>query len=172
MNEELITELQDHFDGRGRLKKVVNAIKCYTKDASMFYSYVDGFGKKQYLNIPIEPDEILPILEKYIKNIDKDIIEIATSATSVNAIIIDNASDINSKVEWYRKSFPDTFTGYDDIRNILLETLHYRQSNGDDLELSFQIPVCSDWEDKLYLFSFIGTKDCVAYFHFNDIVKV
>lgn len=66
MDKALIAELQDHFDGRGKLKKVANAIKCYTKDTSIFFSYVDGWGKKQYINIPIEPSEILPILEKYI----------------------------------------------------------------------------------------------------------
>lgn len=175
MDEALITELQDHFDGRSRLNKVVDAIKIYTKDASIFYSYVDGWGKKHYLNIPIEPDEILPILETYIKNIDKDIIKIAAppQLPSVNnAIIVDNAPVINSKVNEYKTSFPTTYTNCNKIRQILSETLQYRQSEGLDLSDSYQIPVCSDWEDKLYLFSFIGVEDGVAFFHFDDIVKI
>lgn len=88
MDKALIAELQDHFDGRGKLKKVANAIRCYTKDASIFFSYVDGWGKKQYINIPIEPSEILPILEKYINNIDADIVRISSPTKSLSLITL------------------------------------------------------------------------------------
>ncbi len=178
MDEALIIELQGHFDGRSRLKKVADAIKCYTKDASIYYSYVDGWGNKRNINIPIEPEEILPILENYIKNIEKDIIKIAAPPPppipSVNnALIIDNASEINSKVEEYKISFPDTYTSCNEIRRILHESMEYRATNGLELtDSSFQIPVASDWEDKLYLFSFIGIDDGVALFHFDGIAKI
>lgn len=180
MDEALITELQGHFDGRSRLNRVVNAIKQYkdTKEASVFFSFVDGWGKKQYLNIPIEPEELLPMLENYIKNIDKDIIEIASPPPppipSVNnALIVDNASEINSKVEGYKASFPETYTSCNEIRRILYESLEYRAINGLELDdYSFQIPVASDWEDKIYLFSFIGIEDGVVLFHFEGITKI
>ncbi|MCM1075982.1 MAG: hypothetical protein NC411_01315 [Bacteroides sp.] len=80
MNKAQIAELQDHFDGRARLKKAANALKSYTKEASIFFSYIDGWGKKQYINIPIEPTDVLPILEKYIENIENEIINITQEA--------------------------------------------------------------------------------------------
>ena len=179
MDEALITELQGHFDGRSRLNRVANAIKQYkdTKDASVFFSFVDGWGKKQYLNIHIEPEELLPMLENNIKNIDKNIIEIASPPPppipSVNnAFIIDNSTEINSKVVEYKASFPDTYTSCNEIRRILYETLEYRRNNNLDLDDSFQIPVASDWEDKLYLFSFMGMENGIVFFHFDGITKI
>lgn len=168
-----INELQDHFDGRGRLKQVANAIKCYTKDASFFFSYTDGWGKKKYLNIPIEPSDVLPILEKYITNIDKDILRLTSMPIRV---IIDNSAVLDPYVEDYKSRYPSTYVSFDEIVTRLAKIYASRMAdngNGVSNPQSYHIEVCSDWEDKIYVFSFLGIdKAGTAKFTFNGISKL
>ncbi len=168
MDNALIAELQDHFDGRGKLKKVANVIKCYSKDASIFFSYVDGWGKKQYVNIPIEPSEILPILEKYISNIEADIVRIASPAKQA---AIDNPADIESFISDYKDRYPETYTSLETITTTLTQTYQERKRDGNEDD-GYHIPVCSDWQDKLFTFSFIGECGDMVYFQFKGIYKL
>ncbi len=119
MDVAKINELQDHFNGRGRLMQVVYAIKCYSKDSSIFFSCIDGWGKKKYINIPIEPSDLLPILQKYIDSIDKDII--AMTAMPVR-VLIDNSAELDKYVKDYERRYPSTFTSWNKIENCLAET--------------------------------------------------
>lgn len=169
MDKALITELQDHFDGRGRLKKVANAIRCYSKDSSIFFSYVDGWGKKQYVNIPIEPSEILPILEKYIDNIDADIMRIASPALQA---VIDNPEELEPYVLDYKKRYPETYTTLEAITSTLAQAYQERKRDGDDENDGYHIPVCSDWQDKLFTFSLIGECNDMVYFKYEGIYKL
>lgn len=173
MDIQKINELQDHFEGRGRLKQVVNAIKCYTKNASIFYSYTDGWGNKKYLNVPIEPTDLIPILQKYIDSIDKDII---ASTSAPDRVLVDNSSDLDQCIKDYQSRYPSTFTSYDTIASRLAETFASRMAdhgNGVSDPQSYHVEVCSDWQDKIYVFSFLGIdKRGVAKFHFDDIFKL
>lgn len=168
MDKALIAELQDHFDGRGKLKKVANAIKCYTKDTSIFFSYIDGWGKKQYINIPIEPSEILPILEKYINNIDADIVRISSSTKQA---VIDNLADIESYISDYKQRYPETYTSLETIISTLTQVYQTRKQDGSG-DNAYHIPVCSDWQDKLFTFSLIGECGETVYFQYEGIYKL
>ena len=173
MDVAKINELQDHFDGRGRLKQVVDAIKCYTNTSSIFLSYTDGWGKKKYLNIPIEPFALLPILQKYIDNIDKDIVKL--TSTPVRVLIV-NSTVLDPLIKDYQSRYPSTFTSYDTIVSRLAEIYAARMAdngNGVSNPMSYHIEVCSDWQDKVYMFSFLGMdKTGTAKFQFDDIYKL
>lgn len=173
MDVAKINELQDHFDGRGRLKQVVDAIKCYTNTSSIFLSYTDGWGKKKYLNIPIEPFDLLPILQKYIDNIDKDIVKL--TSTPVRVLIV-NSAVLDPLIKDYQSRYPSTFTSYDTIVYRLAEIYAARMAdngNGVSNPMSYHIEVCSDWQDKIYMFSFLGMdKTGTAKFQFDDIYKL
>ncbi|MDE7159977.1 MAG: hypothetical protein K2O24_03940 [Muribaculaceae bacterium] len=173
MDVAKINELQDHFDGRGRLKQVVDAIKCYTNTSSIFLSYTDGWGKKKYLNIPIEPFDLLPILQKYIDNIDKDIVKLTSAPVRV---LIVNSAVLDPLIKDYQSRCPSTFTSYDTIVYRLASIYAARvadKGNGVSDPMSYHIEVCSDWQDKIYMFSFLGMdKTGTAKFQFDDIYKL
>ena len=173
MDVAKINELQDHFDGRGRLKQVIYALKCYTKDASIFFSYTDGWGKKKYLNIPIEPSDILPILEKYVDAIDNDIM--ALTAMPVRVLVV-KSSVLDEYIEDYQKRYPSTFTSYDTIVSRLAQAYAERiADHGNDVSRpkGYHVEVCSDWQDKIYTFSFLGIdKTGTAKFQFEEIYKL
>lgn len=168
MDKALISELQDHFDGRGKLKKVANAIKYYSKDASIFFSYVDGWGKKQYVNIPIEPSEILPILEKHIDNIDADILRISSPLPQA---VIDNYNEIENYIADYKQRYPETYTSIETITTTLAQQYQERKQSG-NVDDEYHIPVCSDWLDKLFIFSLIGECNSTVYFQYQGIFKL
>ncbi len=174
MDIEKINELQDHFDGRGRLMQLANAIHSHQNtDAPIFLSYTDGWGKKRYLNVPIEPSDVLPILEKYINNIDRDIIK---STSMPVRVLIDNSAVLDPYVEDYKSRYPSTYTSFDEIIARLAEIYASRMAdngNGVSNPQSYHIEVCSDWEDKIYMFSFLGIdKTGTAKFTFNGIFKL
>lgn len=172
LTKEQIYELQGHFDGRSRLQKVANAIKHQTNNASIFYSYTDGWGKKQYVNIPIEPDEILPIIEKYIDNIEKDIIKITTP--DIEVIIVNETQLINS-VEDYKSRYPSTYTSLEKLKDRLKDTYLSRLEEVGcqfSIEDDYHIEVCSDWQDKIYVFELVSAdNDCIQ-FEFKHIFKL
>ena len=173
MDYDKIDELQDHFDGRGRLMQVVNAISRYSNTASIFLSYTDGWQKKKYLNIPIELDELLPILLKHITNIDNDIIRLTSMPVRV---LIVNSAALEPLIKDYQSRYPSTFTSYDTIVYRLAEIYATRMAdNGNDVSnpMSYHIEVCSDWQDKIYMFSFLEMdKTGTAKFQFDDIYKL
>lgn len=160
-----IEELQDHFDGRSRLNKAKTALKCYPKDGSIFYSYVDGWGKKQYVNIPIEREDLLPIIDRYLEAIGKDI-ERSIDGANINrelteddvTVIVDNKQVLEGYISDYKERYP-TYTSFDAIVHRIKKAVLSRHKNGnidalfedDGINNAFQIEVCSDWPDKIYL---------------------
>lgn len=172
IDSALINDLQDHFDGRGRLKKASMALRCYSKDVSIFFSYIDGFGKKQYVNLPIEPSDILPILERYINRIDGDIIRLTLSSQPIK-IVISNLSELMPIVEDYKLRFPSTFTNVEAILDRLEQSLKDRLTDEMyDGSEDYHIEVCSDWQDKIYVFFCEGRDDESFYFNFKGVVKL
>ena len=173
MDVDKINELQDHFDGRGRLKQIVDAIKQYSNTASIFLSYTNGFGSKKYLNIPIELSELLPILKKHIDSIDKDILFLTSMPVRV---LIVNSAVLDPLIKDYQSRYPSTFTSYDTIVHRLAEIYAARMAdngNGVSAPMSYHIEVCSDWQDKIYMFSFLGMdKTGTAKFQFDNIYKL
>lgn len=174
MKKDTIQELQDFFDGRGRLNKCKVAMKCYTKNASIFYAYVDGWGKKQYINIPIEVDDILPIIDKYIANIDIEIGNVVGGgpATPVR-VEIDNLDDLLYKIDGYREEFP-TYTSLSEILTTLADSIRYRlgECPDDVISADYHIPVCSDWDNKLYVFKMKWLQEDVYHMFFSEIAKI
>lgn len=174
MDVAKINELQDHFDGRGRLKQVANAIKCFTKNASVFYSYIDGWGNKKCVNIPIEPSDLLPLIQRYIDSIDKDIIAL-TSPQPIK-VLVNNYANLEYCILDYQNRYPKTATSYETITSRLSEIYNARLADGDMEELyrsqSYHIEVCSDWQDKIYMFSLLGVENDTAVFQFDDIYKL
>lgn len=172
MDKVLIDELQDHFDARGKLRNAVVAIKSYTKDTSVFFSYKDGWNNKKYINLQIDPEDILPILERYIDNIDKDIERISTPKAVVT---IDNFPELDKYLYDYKSRFPQTFTSLEKITETLRDSYNRRKNDNErpgSEEEEYHIPVCSDWEDKLYVFSLLGECNGSIFFQFEEIVKL
>lgn len=172
METALINELQGHFDGRGRLKRAVQAIKCYTNGSSFFYAYTDGFGNKRNINLPIEPEDIVPILERYIENIDKDITQIAHDSNPLVASVI-NLDELTHAINDYQCRYPSTFTSLETIYNRLVNSYTDRKNDDrfDDMD-EYHIEVCSDWQDKLYVFNFCGQKNETLLFQLKGIYKI
>lgn len=165
----LITELQDCFNGRARLQEAAMAIKIYTKDASLFYSCVDGWGKKKYINIPIDPTDLLPLLNKYIGRIDKEIMKISGRVE----VIIQNFADVKPFIEDYKIRYPSTFTSEEKIYQTLEEAvIERRKGNPHLVSEDYHIEVCSDWDNKIYVFSVISETFNQVTFQFKEICKV
>lgn len=170
MDKALINELQTCFDGRGRLKAASVAIQSYTNNTSVFFSYIDGWNNKKSINIPIDPEDLLPILDRYMDNIDKEIQRIATPEVFVS---IDNFSELEKYVKDYKSRFPETYTSLDEIHKTLKESYVGRKNEHPGLEKEdYHIEVCFDWKDKIYIFSYLGVVDNSIMFHFNEIMKL
>lgn len=180
MDRSQIIELQDCFDGRSRVNKAAMAIKCYAnaRDASVFFSYTDSWNKKQYVNLPIEPEELLPLLEKQIENIDRAILNIAGEqpSKSVNFnIVIINEIELLGYIEDYKKRHPSTFTSLETLKKKLNQTFLLRLNDGGkEVELyeDYHIEVCSDWQDKIYVLEFQGENNGEVKFLFKEIFKL
>lgn len=176
MNKELISELQSFFDGRSKLNYAAMAIKCYTQKSTLFYACVDGFGNKRTINIPIEPTDLLPIIERYLDNIDKEIINISSiSAMPVDYnVIIEEYNKLKEYICDYERRYPETFTSYYAITKEISEQYKARMLDMEDPgseQADYLIPVCSDWEDKVYLFNFDKIDDATIHVTFNGIYK-
>ena len=173
--KNLIAELQDHFTERGRLTNAKMAIKCYTQDASFFFSYKDGWGNKKYINLPFTPEDVLPILQKYINNIEKDIIY------SSIEIEIDSEDELTQSIDEHKKSYPKTYTSLDSVKDNLKKIYAHRviinEYKDDDEEFSigskapYNIPVSSDSKDKCYQFWHIGRCKNTLLFGFNGVTE-
>ena len=145
------------------------AIKIYTKDASLFYSCVDGWGKKKYINIPIDPNDLLPLLDKYIGRIDKEIIRISGRVE----VIIQNFADVKPYIDDYMRRYPSTYISEDKIYKTLEDAvIGRRQEHPHMVCEDYHIEVCSDWEDKVYVFSVISETLNQVVFQFKEICKV
>ncbi len=171
--KSLIYTLQDHFNARGRIANAMLAIKTYTKDSSYFYSCKDGWGNKKCINLPLEAEDILPILQKYIDNIDKDIIYSSIEAE------INSEEDLTKYVELYKQSNPKTYANIEILKHHLRKMYADRMianDNHDDEEDDevarkepYRIQVCSDINDKFYEFWCIGRCKNTLLFGFNGI---
>lgn len=168
MDREKILELQSYFDGRKRLNNALTAIKSYTKDSSLFFGYTDGFKNKKTVNIPIEPEELIPILEGYIENIDKEILNIANEKMQIKII---NTEALMSQIQDFRNSYPDTYTDYPTIEKILIESYDIRKENNNFLG-QYHIEVCSDWQQQLYIFFLDNVFANQLTFRFEGIYKL
>lgn len=118
--KQLIYALQDHFTARARLVEAMTAIKCYTKGASYFYSCKDGWDNKKYVNLPIESEDILPILQKYIDNIDKDIIYSSIEAN------IDSEEDLIQCAKECKHDVADSGAYIDSVKSQLKKAYAHR----------------------------------------------
>lgn len=175
MDKTLIDELQGHFDSRGKIRNSIIVIKSYTNDTSFFFSYKDGWGNKKYINLQLEPEDVLPILERYLENIDKDIERISTPEMPEVNIAIDNFSELEKYVNDYKSRFPQTYTSIEKIYETFRESYVYRKNDNENPGWEaedYHIKVCSDWEDKIYVFSFKGEIDRTIILHFEEIVKL
>ena len=180
MGKSQIIELQDCFEGRSKINKAVMAIKCYANanDASLFFSYTDSWKNKKYINIPIEPEELLPLLEKQIESIDTAILNIAReqSTKSVNFnIVIINEVELLKFIEDYKSRYPSTYTSLETLKENLNQTFHLRLNDGGkEVELyeDYHIEVCSDWQDKIYVLEFQGENNGDVQFLFKEIYKL
>lgn len=174
MDKAAIIDLQTYFDGRAKLNNASIAIKSYShKNASLFFGYVDGFNNKRTINIPIAPTDILPILENYIDNIDKEIINIANGGEEPEELyeaVIENEDELVQYITDYANRYPNTFTSLESIKNRLSKSFLEREDcyKEDD----YHIEVCSDWQNKIYVFAFAATVADTIYFKFEEIYKL
>lgn len=190
MNKALISDLQSYFDGRARLNNAALAIKCYTKNPSLFYGYVDGWNNKKTVNIPIEPTDLLPILERYIENIDKEIINVSQEAeettkaivTTPNEVMpptqyhvnIENCEYLIDYINGYANTHPNTYNSFGEIVRQLSVAYHSRLTDTENPGYEnddYHIQVCSDWENKIYVFSFIKVVGSILCLSFDEITK-
>lgn len=156
------------------------AIKCYANanDASIFFSYTDGWNNKKYVNIPIEPEDLLPLLEKQIESIDREILNISReqSPKSMNFnIVITNEAELLRYIEDYKTRYPSTFTSLETLKERLNETFRMRLNDGGkEVELyeDYHIEVCSDWRDKIYVLEFQDENNGEVQFLFKEIFKL
>lgn len=178
MTKAEINDLQSYFDGRRKLYNVLNAIKCYPKDSSFFFNYTDGFQNKRNINIPLEPEDIISILEKYIDNIDKQIMEISKPDLEPLplTVFIDNHEELLKHIRDYESRYPDTYMSLDKIMKRLEEMYEDRKTSVDEIPISieedYHIEVCSDWQDKIYVFSLVEEGSVYTFFHFEEIYKL
>lgn len=176
MTKAEINDLQSYFDGRRKLYNVLNAIKCYPKDSSFFFNYTDGFQNKRNINIPLEPEDIISILEKYIDNIDKQIMEISNQKQIEPvplSAFIDNHEELSKHIADYEMRYPDTHMSLPKIKKRLEEMYVARKADGDyPPHMDYHIEVCSDWQDKIYVFSFVNEGNVYITFHFEEIHKL
>lgn len=179
MNQETIVDLQSYFDGRSRLNKVITAIKLYSNDTnnpSLFYAYVDGFKNKRTVNVPIDPADLLPILEKYVRNIENEIMGIANKSSELEEdqneyeVIIENENDLANYITDYANRYPETYISLESIKKRLSKA--FSERTDPDIANDYHIEVCSDWQDKIYVFSFRLTVAYTIYFKFEEIYKL
>ncbi len=173
--KNLISELQDHFTERGRLVNAKTAIKCYTQDASFFFSYKDGWGNKKYINLPFTPEDVMPILQKYIDGIEKDIIY------SSIEVEVDSEDDLAESVKECQYWNPKTFLNIESIKSELKKIYAHRMivenkaedNIGDDnyRQEPYHIPISSDSVNGFYEFWLVGRCKNTLMFGFNGIEK-
>lgn len=176
MTKAEINDLQSYFDGRRKLNNALIAIKSYPKDSSFFFNYTDGWNKNKNINLPLEAEDIIPILENYIDNIDRQIMEISNQRQLELAPLtafIDNHEELSKHIADYESRYPDTYMSLHKIKKRLEEMYVARKADGDyPPHMDYHIEVCSDWQDKIYIFSFIEEGNVYITFHFEEIHKL
>lgn len=169
-----IYELQAHFDERSRWHDIAMTIKCNVKESSFFFAYKDNYGNKKYLNLPIEHEDILAIIKKRIDNKEKDIIELTTIPEDIEVIIM-NGEKLEASIADYKSRYPDTYTSLATIHKTLRKSFICRLEDRDgqvDTTDDYHIEVCSDWQDKIYVFEFLNETDEFLQFEFKEIFKL
>lgn len=169
-----IYELQGRFDERSKLHNIKMTIKCNAKESSFFFAYKDNLGNKKYLNLPIEQEDILAIFQQRIDNIEKDIIDLTTTPEDIEVIIM-NVEKLDASIAGYKSRYPYTYTSLATIRETLRESFRSRLENINgqaDTTDDYHIEVCSDWEDRIYVFEFLNRTDEYLQFKFKEIFKL
>ena len=76
--------------------------------------------------------------------------------------------DLINDINCYKEDFKVTYTSYGRIINVISKVFYnYYKENGFDCpEDEIHIPVCSDWEDKVYVFEpeMVAMIDDIVYF--------
>lgn len=86
--------------------------------------------------------------------------------------------DLLQNIDGYRKMCKDTFTSYGKIINVISKVFYnYYKENGFDCpEDEIHVSVCSDWQDKVYVFEPVRVVmiDNIVYFKvmYKGIYKV
>ncbi|MDE6276845.1 MAG: hypothetical protein K2M06_01915 [Muribaculaceae bacterium] len=166
-----IYELQGHFNERGRWHDIAATIRCNLKESSFFFAYKDSLGNRKYLNLPIAHEDILAIINNQIENKEKDIIELTTTSEDFEVIIM-NGETLEDSVADYKSRYPDTYTSLVKIREILRKSFMYRLEDGQRITDDYHIEVCSDWQDKMYVFKFLNKTEEYLQFEFKEIFKL
>lgn len=167
MDKSKIVEIQGHFENRGKFNKAIDAIKCYTKGSSVFYSYVDGWGNKKTVNIPIEPTDLLPLLELYVEKIDNDIIGICNEKPV--KVEIRNKEQLQKVINDLQHRYPNSYTTEQEVMQHILDAYYYfEQRGGTDI---YQVLLCRDWEDKAYEFQHECVCQDTLYVAYNGTIK-
>lgn len=89
--------------------------------------------------------------------------------------MIDNLLDLLPYIEDYRDRYPKTYTSLSEILRKLGDSYLYRQGDPryEDHDYDYHIEVCSDWEDKVYVFSAEYVIESYGIiFHFKEIFKL
>lgn len=169
-----IYEVQGLFDKRSKLRNVAMTIKCNAKDSSFFFAYKDNHEAKKYLNLPIGTEAILSIIYAQIDDIEKDIIKRTTTLEDFEIIIM-NEAELESSIGDYKSRYPETYTSLSAIRKRLMESFLGRKEDRDkqvDIADDYHIEVCSDWQDKIYVFGFINSTNEHLQFEYKGIYKL
>ena len=161
---EQIHELQGHFDALGKLNKVYNAIQCYSKknSSSFIYSYVDGWNKKQFVNIPVDEHEMSALIFNHMAKIESDIIKLTTRRDEIDVDIM-GEEDLLPIIEEYGERYPEACVGIDLIRNTLRKAFFARPRAAEFARLGFRegyrVNVLGGWQDRFYEFDYLGSHD-------------
>lgn len=171
-----IFELQTHFDSRSKFKNIVNTIQCNRLDSSIFFSYKDRQGNKKYINLPIAPSEIIEMFKQRIDDTEKRIIELTQKEEDIDVVIM-NEAHLEKYVEDYRTRYPFTHTSLEDIRETLRNAFFRRREDKHSAEHipttdDYHVEVCTDWQDKLYVFQLLTQTDEYLQFEFKEIYKL
>lgn len=110
--------------------------------------------------------------EKYYKRIalvDAETLETIRTIYEDNCVKIDNMEEFTEYLNDYSNRYPGTYTTLTDIKRALLKG--YQSRKKEDSDLDYHIAVCSNWENKVYVFTYHGSSYGKVYFKFEEVVK-
>ena len=83
-----------------------------------------------------------------------------------------NGEKLDTSIADYKSRYPDTYTSLAKIRETLRKSFIGRLEDGQDTTADYHIEVCSDWEDKIYVFEFLNKTDEYLQFEYKEIFKL
>ena len=88
-------------------------------------------------------------------------------------VVIQKLCRCETLIEDYKIRYPSTFTSEEKIYQILEEAvIERRKENPHLVSEDYHIEVCSDWDNKIYVFSVISETFNQVTFQFKEICKV